>query len=192
MIAFIQGKVHSYGLDHVIIENNGVGYRIYFGHPEVLTLNKEIMIFTYQHVREDEISLFGFISEDEYALFMKLIAVKGLGPKTALNILSFIGAEALIKVIEKEDIAQLKRLPGIGTKTASQIILDLKGKLVDQNKDNETISDDINDTMIALKTLGYKASELQSLPSELMKHPNLKTEEYIKMALQILHGRKGG
>lgn len=192
MIAFIQGIVHSYGLDHVIIENKGIGYRIYFGHPEVLTLKKEILIYTYQHVREDEISLFGFVSDDEYSLFMKLIAVKGLGPKTALNILSFIGADALIKAIEKENIAQLKRLPGIGTKTASQIILDLKGKLVNQNKDNEIISDDINDTMLALKTLGYKASELQSLPSELMKHPNLKTEEYIKMSLQILHGRKGG
>ena len=192
MIAFIRGKVHSYGLDHVIIETNGVGYHIYFGHPEVLTLNKEILIYTYQHVREDEISLFGFVSDEEHALFMKLIAVKGLGPKTALNILSFIGADLLIKTIENEDVAQLKRLPGIGTKTASQIILDLKGKLVDSNSKKDVVPDNINDTMMALKHLGYKASELQSLPKELMKQSNLKTEEYIKMALQILHSRKGG
>ncbi len=191
MIAFISGKIHSYGLDYVIIENNGIGYRIFFAHPEILALNKEISIYTYQHVREDEISLFGFISSDEYDLFVKLIAVKGLGPKTALGILSGISTNELIKNIENNDTTALKRLPGIGAKTASQIILDLKGKLIDPQKDVEHIPEDINDAMMALRSLGYKANELQFLPKELMKQHGLNTEEYIKLALQLLIARKG-
>ncbi|MDD2591251.1 MAG: Holliday junction branch migration protein RuvA [Erysipelotrichaceae bacterium] len=192
MIAFVKGKVFAYGIDHVIIEANGIGYRINFTHADILELNKEMTIYTYQHVREDEISLFGFVSLDEYELFIKLISVKGLGPKTALNMLSVVKVEEMIKIIETEDVSQLKRLPGIGAKTASQIILDLKGKLIDTSKNTDEVINEINETMTALKSLGYKNQELQFLPKELKKHPGLKTEDYIRLGLQILLARKGG
>lgn len=192
MIAYIIGKVYSYGMDHVILDNNGIGYRINFMHPEVLTLNKEIMIYTYQHVREDELSLFGFISMDEYALFISLIAVKGLGPRTALNILASINSNELVKIIENNDVNALKRLPGIGAKTASQIILDLKGKLIRNDNDDTKIPDSLNDALSALKSLGYKTSEIQSLSKELIKQPDKTSEEYVKLGLQILLLRKGG
>ncbi|MEA5026448.1 Holliday junction ATP-dependent DNA helicase RuvA [bioreactor metagenome] len=191
MIAFIIGKVFSYGIDNVILENNGIGYRINFTHPEVLSLHKEIMIYTYQHVREDEISLFGFVSMEEYELFLKLIGVKGLGPKTALNILGVIRSPELIKIIENNDIDALKRLPGIGAKTASQIILDLRGKLVRPDDNTVDIPDAVNDALSGLRSLGYKSSELQSLTKELLKQPGLSAEEYIKMSLQLLLARKG-
>lgn len=192
MIAFIIGKVYAYGMDYVILDNNGIGYRVNFMHPEVLTLNKEIMIYTYQHVREDEISLFGFISMDEYELFISLIAVKGLGPRTALNILASINSNELVKIIENNDVDALKRLPGIGAKTASQIILDLKGKLVRNDNDDDKLPDSLNDALSALKSLGYKTSEIQSLSKELIKQPNKTSEEYVKLGLQILLLRKGG
>jgi len=192
MIAFIIGKVYAYGMDYVILDNNGIGYRVNFMHPEVLTLNKEIMIYTYQHVREDEISLFGFISMDEYELFISLIAVKGLGPRTALNILASINSNELVKIIENNDVDALKRLPGIGAKTASQIILDLKGKLVRNDNDGDKLPDSLNDALSALKSLGYKTSEIQSLSKELIKQPNKTSEEYVKLGLQILLLRKGG
>jgi len=179
-------------MDHVILDNNGIGYRINFMHPEVLTLNKEIMIYTYQHVREDELSLFGFISMDEYELFISLIAVKGLGPRTALNILASINSNELVKIIENNDINALKRLPGIGAKTASQIILDLKGKLIHNDNDDTKIPDSLNDALSALKSLGYKTSEIQSLSKELIKQPDKTSEEYVKLGLQILLLRKGG
>ena len=192
MIAFIIGKVYAYGMDYVILDNNGIGYRVNFMQPEVLTLNKEIMIYTYQHVREDEISLFGFISMDEYELFISLIAVKGLGPRTALNILASINSNELVKIIENNDVDALKRLPGIGAKTASQIILDLKGKLVRNDNDGDKLPDSLNDALSALKSLGYKTSEIQSLSKELIKQPNKTSEEYVKLGLQILLLRKGG
>ena len=88
MIGFVRGTVHAYGTDYVLIDVNGVGYRINFYHPEALSKGKEMIVYTYQNVREDELSLYGFLSLEEYDLFIKLISVKGLGPKIASNILS--------------------------------------------------------------------------------------------------------
>ena len=88
MIGFVRGIVHAYGADYVLIDTGAVGYRINFYHPEALSKGKEMIIYTYQNVREDELSLYGFLSLEEYDLFTKLISVKGLGPKIASNILS--------------------------------------------------------------------------------------------------------
>ena len=129
MIGFVRGIVHAYGLDYVLIDVNGIGYRINFNHPESLTVGQEMTIYTYQNVREDEISLFGFLSLQEYDLFVKLISVKGLGPRTASSILGRASTDDVIKAIEDGDVDFMKRMPGVGNKTASQIILDLKGKL---------------------------------------------------------------
>lgn len=192
MIAFIKGIVHSYTSDSIIIENNGIGYRVYVANPMAVRLNTEIVIYTYQHVREDAIMLFGFTSMEEHDLFLQLISVKGVGPKTALGMLGVCPAQNMIAAIENNDIKTLKGLPGIGAKTASQIVLDLKGKLVEEMteieiKENEQLSD----AMEALKGLGYKNTELNSIKKELSLLEDATTDQYIRKALGILAKRKG-
>ena len=120
MIAFLSGRVHSFSLDWVVIDNQGIGYRVFFNHPEVLSLNQQISLYTYHYIREDEQSLYGFLNIDEYDLFVKLISVKGLGCKTAANILAASDFQRIVTAIELSDVAYLKTMPGIGAKTASQ------------------------------------------------------------------------
>lgn len=182
MIGFVRGLVHAYGLDYVLIDVNGIGYRISFNHPEVLEIGQEITIYTYQNVREDEISLFGFLSLQEYDLFVKLISVKGLGPRIASNILGRSSTESVIKAIEDGDVDFMKRMPGVGNKTASQIILDLKGKLVESN--NEIIDSKLSEVQDALKQFGYKASEIKPIIRAL-KDEKGSTDELVKKALKM-------
>ena len=181
MIGFVRGKVHAYGLDYVLIDVNGVGYRINFNHPESLTVGQEITIYTYQNVREDEISLFGFLSLEEYDLFVKLISVKGLGPRIASSILGRASTENVIKAIEDGDVEFMKAMPGIGNKTASQIILDLKGKLVE---DISMGSESLSDVIEALKSFGYKMQEIKPVIKKLEKEKG-STDELVKKALKM-------
>lgn len=182
MIGFLRGSVHAYGLDYVLLDVNNVGYRINFYHPEALSLGKEMTIYTYQNVREDEISLFGFLSLQEYDLFVKLISVKGLGPKIASNILSRASTEAIIAAIEEGDIDFIRQMPGIGNKTASQIILDLKGKLVETETADEGALKDVAE---ALKQLGYKPAEIKPVIRKLAKEEG-SSDELVKKALALL------
>ncbi len=191
MIAFIKGKVHSIALDHIIMDCNNVGYHIYFASAEKIRINEELTIYTYQHVREDEISLFGFLANEEKAFFMKLISVKGVGPKTAMNILGFSNYQNIITAIEENNLAFIKSLPGIGTKSASQIILDLKGKLVTADN-NQVASKDYLDALEGLKSLGYKAAELTFLNKMFKENPKSSTDEYLKYGLKLLNDKKRG
>ncbi|MEG0177852.1 MAG: Holliday junction branch migration protein RuvA [Anaerorhabdus sp.] len=191
MIAFIRGTVFAYGIDWIILDNHGIGYRLFFGHPEAVKLNQEIQIFTYQHVREDELSLYGFLSLEEQELFLKLISVKGLGPKTAMAMCSKFPYSQIVQSIENGDVAFLKGMPGVGAKTASQIILDLKGKLISADK-KEPMSSEINDAIEGLKSLGYKQGEVQSIANKLSERPGLSSDEYLKMGLQLLMKKKIG
>ncbi|PKM70221.1 MAG: Holliday junction branch migration protein RuvA [Firmicutes bacterium HGW-Firmicutes-19] len=192
MIAFIRGKVHAFGLDWVILDTQGVGYRIGFPRPEVLSLNSEVLLYTYQHIREDEISLYGFLSMDELRLFEQLLSVKGLGPKTALNMMTASSFIKIIAAIESGDVTFLKTMPGIGAKTASQIVLDLKGKLVESEKKDSKASVEIVDAVAALRSLGYKASELAGIEKYLISLNLTSVDELIKAGLQFLLKRKGG
>lgn len=180
MIGFVRGKVHSFSNDYVLIDVNNIGYRINFYHPEALKNGQEITIYTYQNVREDEISLYGFLSLEEYDLFVKLISVKGLGPRIASSILACEPIENIINAIEQGDVGFMKRMPGVGNKTASQIILDLKGKLVENN---EAISDKLQEVQEALKQFGYKAQEIKPVIQSL-KNETGSTDELIKKALK--------
>lgn len=191
MIAFIRGKVHSYTSDSVILDHHGMGYRIYIANPGALVLNEEILLYTYQHIREDANLLFGFTSMEEHDLFIRLISVKGLGPKTAMNMLAVTSYQMLVEAIENQDVAFLKKMPGIGAKTAQQIVLDLKGKLVKDEKEDKNESQSFKDAIDALKALGYKASEIQSISKELKKDDHKTTEVYIKEALALMLKRKG-
>lgn len=191
MIAFIKGKVHSFTLDWVILDCGGIGYKIFFAHPEKLKLNEEVLLYTYQYIREDEHSLFGFLNQADFDLFTKLISVKGVGCKTANSIFASSNTEKLIQAIEISDIDFLKKLPGIGAKTASQIILDLKGKLVSEHKEDSKLSKTLIDTFDALKSLGYKQSELTPLVKQLEANVDQSTDALLKLALQILGKKRG-
>ena len=140
-------------------------------------------------VKEDDISLYGFENEEELNLFVKLINVNGLGPKTAINILTYSNYSSLITSIQLGDIDYIKRLPGIGAKTASQIILDLKGKLVDAQVEKKEDLNRFNDVVSALKSLGYKNSEINPIIRQLSSNPDLSDQEYLRLALKMINNR---
>lgn len=192
MIAFIKGIVHSYSKDSLIIENNGIGYRIYISRPQNVSLNKEVTLYTYQHVREDAITLFGFPTVEEHDLFLQLISVKGVGPKTALGMLAVCPAKEMVSAIETNDVKTLKALPGIGAKTASQIVLDLKGKLVEESIVNEGYENEaLQEAIEALKALGYRSAEINDIRKEMESETNKTVDQYIRLALTLLAKRKG-
>lgn len=192
MIAFVSGLVYSVGNDYVIIDHGGIGYRIFMANPMKLKKKETITLYTYQYVREDAIMLYGFTTMEEHDLFLRLISVKGVGPRSALGMLSMASAKEMITAIENNDVKFMKRLPGIGAKTASQIVLDLKGKLVEV----ETVSEDssnhtIQEALDALRSLGYKPTELQGIAKELALVEQCDVEGYIRHALGIMAKRKG-
>lgn len=193
MIAFVKGIVCSILKDAVVVDNHGIGYLIYVSNPVMFALQSEVTLFTYQHVREDAMLLFGFPSQEEQDVFMRLISVKGVGPKTALTMLGVCPVNDMIAAIEQNDVATLKKLPGIGAKTAQQIVLDLKGKLVeaDELEQKLAINANLADAMDALKALGYKTSELNSIKKELSKQKDKTADEYIRLSLGMLAKRKG-
>ena len=191
MIAFVSGQVVSYGADWVIVDNHGMGWYINFPHTANLRLHQEVQIYTYMHISENDVALYGFESMEERDLFLRLISVKGLGPRTALNMLSKTTAGRLIMTIEQGDVAYLKSMPGIGNKTASQIILDLKGKLVQHQEEDKQVSDEIRDAIEALKTFGYKQNEINQAVKIIREQPGLTSDAYLKLALQFLAKKVG-
>ena len=186
MLSFISGKVAECGSNNIVVENHGIGYDIAFAHPEKLKLADDVKIYIYLHIREDEMSLFGFSSQEEKNLFMKLISVKGLGPKTAMGILGATTLDSLFNAIEQGDVAFMKKMPGIGAKTASQIVLDLQGKLVPVEKKEAGLSSELSDALEALKALGYKPAEVAKIRSKLSETPGLSTDEYLKMGVAMM------
>lgn len=188
MIAFIKGVVCAYDEDTIVVEQRGIGYEIRYPHTDRIHLNEEVKIHTFMHVTENDLSLFGFDSKQEKELFLRLISVKGLGPKTGMGMLSSSSHDQLVQAIETNDVSYLIKLPGIGKKTASQIILDLKGKLV-SHTDLETVqtNQEILDAKEALKNLGYKQKEVDIAASNAMDpNEHLSTEQYLKKGLQYL------
>lgn len=197
MIAFITGTVVSYTTDSVVIDHNGMGWQICYPHCADLSLNQEIRIHTYMHITENDMSLYGFESDEEKQLFLRLISVKGLGPKTAMNMLSRSGSAAIIKAIETSDVAALKKLPGIGARSASQIVLDLKGKLVTNEihtsqMQSESYPKEIADALEGLKNFGYKGNDLTSAANVMKEKPGLNEVEYLRLGLQFLARQKKG
>lgn len=197
MIAFIKGTVSSYTADSLVVDHDGMGWEIAYPHTDRISLNQEIKVYTYLHISENDMRLFGFESQEEKDLFLRLITVKGLGPKTAMNMLSKAGYDSIYGWIEEGNVAALKKMPGIGAKSASQIVLDLKGKLVAPAENAKTTPaaaypKEISDALEGLKNLGYKAGELGGAADYMNSKPGLKTEEYLRMGLQYLMNQKLG
>lgn len=131
MISYIKGEIVKKGLDYLIIENNNIGYYINtsFNTLKALKEGEECLIYTYMHIREDILALYGFLKSEEIDMFKKLISVNGIGPKAGLAVLSTFDINTIKAVILHEDAARMSKVPGIGKKTASKIILELKDKV---------------------------------------------------------------
>lgn len=187
MIAFVRGIVAATTNDTLILENHGIGYQIYTPDPKQYALGSELLLHTYQHVREDALLLYGFKEVEAYALFLRLIEVKGLGCKSALNMLSFGQVSKIVEAIENQDLSYLKSCPGVGAKTAQQIVLDLKGKLAAVPQEEKKImNQDLQDAHDALLALGYKPGEIKSVLNEISKKDYKDTDGAIRMALSVL------
>lgn len=181
MYEYIKGTIDSVNPGYISLDNNGIGYKIYVANPYSFDEGKEYKVYVYEHIREDEDTLYGFKTNEEKEFFLKLINVKGLGPKMALPMFSTGSLDGIIDAIERENILYLKKFPKIGDKVARQIILDLKGKLVSK-VDNITVKDE--ELTEALIALGYKQSDINKVIPKISK--DLTIEEKIKEALKLL------
>ena len=185
MYNYIKGIVDEIKSTSIVLDNNGIGYEIYTPNPYAFEEGKDYKVFVYQYIREDENTLYGFKKYEEKELFLKLIDVKGLGPKMALPIIAMGSINGISDAINRENILYLKKFPKIGDKLARQMILDLKGKL---DITGEVIELDIADELLeALKGLGYKDKEIKMVIPKVNKEQKL--EEQIKEALRLLVGR---
>lgn len=183
MYAHLIGKVVHIGADFIELNVNNIGFHLITPNPYDYKVDTIITVFTYQNVREDAIELYAFNSRDEKDLFIKLISVKGIGPKSACAILATGDISGVINAIENEDAVYLRKFPKIGPKAAQQIILDLRGKLTNvyQVKGNEKLEE----AKQALSALGYSNKEINSISKELIKD-DLSVDGYIKKALQLM------
>lgn len=181
MYSYIKGKVTSQTSNQIILENNNIGYEINVPNPYSFEEDKEVKVYLYEHIREDEHTLYGFKTEAEKELFLKLINVKGLGPKMALPIFATGSINGIVDAVERENILYLKKFPKIGEKVAKQIILDLKGKLTK----TEDIDNSSKEELIeVLKGLGYKEKDYKSIITKIDE--TKKVEEQVKDALKLL------
>lgn len=181
MFNYIKGKVSSYGPNYISLENNGIGYMIYVPNPYVYQEDKEYTVYIYNHIREEEFSLYGFRNEQERDFFLRLINVKGVGPKLALPILAS-PVDSIYDAIERENILYLTKFPKVGDKVARQIILDLKGKLV--RNDDLFTNDGLDELMAVLDSLGYKKGDVKKILPQV--DASLPIEQQIKDALKLL------
>ncbi len=180
MFGYIIGSVKYLTSNHIILDNNGLGYIIYVANPYSYEVDKEYIIYVYNYIRENENMLYGFKTMEDKELFLRLIGVKGLGPKTAIPMFATGSVSGIIDAIERENILYLTKFPKIGEKLARQIILDLKGKL---NK-TSTESNNNEDLIEVLVNLGYKLNDIKRILPKI--NEDLKIEEQIKEALKLM------
>lgn len=196
MYAYIKGTLEEKSTDSIVVETAGIGYKIYVSEHTMAKLGEigeEVKIYTHYHVREDNISLYGFMSNEELKMFELLLQVSGIGAKTAIAMLSNITPSKFALAIISNDLKTLTKIPGIGNKSAQRMVLELKDKLKTQtaieDDEEETIPNDnsesINEAGQALQILGYNKSEISKVFDKFDTH-NLSTEELIKEALKRL------
>jgi Holliday junction DNA helicase RuvA len=188
MIATLEGILEYRGNDSIIINVGGVGFRVYVPSSTLSQLGAvkgKVSLYTHLHVREDNISLYGFASSEELALFKNLISVSGIGSKLALALLSALNPEQLVMAITSGDIDLLSQTPGIGKKIASRLVVELRGKLEKEWKEVALpLAPESADVISALTGLGYSVAEATKAISKLPDSEGLSLEEKIKMALQ--------
>jgi Holliday junction DNA helicase RuvA len=194
MIAYLKGKLVIKSVDYIVIDVQGIGYKVYMSKTAIdkLEEEKEIKVYTYLKVREDDISLFGFNTLEELHMFELLISVGGIGAKSAIAILSNITPSKFALAVITSDVNTLKKLQGIGPKTAQRIILELKDKIKTEEaienqentiKQEEQIQEDMEELIQALQVLGYRRYEINNILPKIKEET---LEDRIKEALQYL------
>lgn len=201
MISFIKGELVDIDQDKVVVECNNMGFNIFVTSQfisKIGSTGKEVKLYTHMSVREDGITLFGFERKEELKAFKLLITVSGIGPKGALAVLSVMTVEELKLAIMANDAKAISKTPGIGAKTASKVILDLKDKFdVDEVFVNMNLTGDVtadsdefsadNDAVLALIALGYSKSEaVNGVRKALKNSENADADELIRLALKFI------
>ena len=189
MIGSLRGIVDLLDRPFLIIDVNGVGYRVLVTNEvsSKAKLGSKIKLFTYTHVKEDALDLFGFEELEDLKLFEDFLTVPGIGPKTAMNVFSFHKRGDIINAILTGDVSVLTSVPRLGTKNAQKIIIELKGKIGSTKELDLTGKELIeqNEVINALKSFGFTTGEAQKALKE-VKKDGLSTEEKIRQALRVL------
>jgi Holliday junction DNA helicase RuvA len=197
MIASLRGRLIRKAPQEAVVDVGGVGYRVHVPVSTFYRLGEpggEVSLRVHTHVREDTLALFGFLSATEHELFERLIAVAGVGPKLAINILSGIEAEELIEALRASDLARLTRIPGVGRKTAERLVVELKDKMpagvrvaAEEGAVPGTLKDDL---LSALANLGYSRVEAEKgVERALRSNGDGRFEDLLRTALQAMAGR---
>lgn len=200
MISYIRGEIAEIEEDLLVLEANGIGYNIRITMETASNLpsiGEDIKIYTYMHVREDDVSLFGFLTKDDLKVFKLLIGVSGIGPKGALGILSALTADDIRFAVLSDDVKAISKAPGIGTKTAQKLIIELKDKLKledafeaglenNSNSVNAASNDAKGEAVMALTALGYSNSEALRAVKEAGITDDMDSEAILKAALKKL------
>lgn len=192
MIGMLRGRVWEIQTENLILDVQGVGYQLTvpLGLLAKVKTGQDLLLYTHVHVREDDLSFYGFDSLEEKRLFLLMLGVSGIGPKAALALLSMFTPEEIQAAISGENISLLTKVPGIGKKTAQRLVLELKEKfkaaIVIENKD-PGVQRGISDSLETLLALGYNMAEArQALGSVKGGLADLTTEEQVKAALRVL------
>ena len=202
MLSYIIGEVAEISADTVVIENNGIGFNIKTSAMTIDSLppvGDMVRIYTYLHVREDAMQIFGFLSKDELEVFKLLLNVNGIGPKGALGILSAISTDDLRFAVLSDDVNLIRSCPGVGAKTAQKLIIELKDKLrledafemaVNNNNKKNTVQDNtvivMNEAVEALVSLGYSSKDAIAAVKKVENIQNKNSEQILKEALKGL------
>ena len=193
MYEYLNGELAHILPTAIVVDVHGVGYQVVFANPYRLqdSLKKQIIVLVQQVVREDSITLYGFISSEERELFQRLISVSGIGPKSAMSILANDDTEGFVNAVESGNITYLTKFPGVGKKTAQQIILDLKGKFeaVPEETTKAVVSTNqatLEEAKEALLGLGYSAKEITKIWKSLEAAAPSTTQEALKVAFKLL------
>ncbi len=195
MIGYLKGKITHVFANSCFIEVGGVGYRTIVSGTTLgeLSVGKETMLYTYMSVTENDITLYGFLTQDEYELFLLLITVNGIGPKLAVNALGAVTPDTLRLAISQNNMSVLTKLPGIGKKTANRLVLELKDKVGTVDAGDVAIEDVVStpaggaaaETLAALQSLGYAEQEvLPAIQKYAGQYDNV--EDLLKIVLRTL------
>lgn len=200
MIAFLSGKLLMAGLNYVVVDAGGVGYRVSVPlslMAQMPVIGQPVQLFVHTQVREDAIQLFGFPALQDQELFEALIGVQGVGPKVALSIMSVLPSDHITQAIASDDAATLQRVPGVGGKTAQRIVLELKDKMSEITWERRAVSgartrdadaEALSDAVEALMGLGYNRQQARSA-AEKAAAPGLDVGGIVRAALQALTTR---
>ena len=198
MFSYIKGNLEVKSLSYIVVDVNGVGFKIYMPQKSIDDLpdiGQNVKINTYMQVREDDISLYGFNSAEELRLFELLISVSGIGAKSAISMLSNIEPTEFAISVISDDVDKLTKLPGVGKKTAQRIILELKDKLKEENVQTKAYAEEIRKEIVengkveeviaALQVLGYNRNQIDKVIDKIDVN-NLEIEDIIKTALKMI------